>query len=40
MATLWRIWQPSRTHAFDRLQNAGLHHVALLVNSREKLQDI
>ena len=39
LLTLWQI--PSRTPtSFDREENAGLHHIALKVDSKKKLYDL
>jgi len=38
--TLWRVENPSACVDFDRRNNVGLHHVALRVPSREKLDEL
>jgi len=38
MVTLWQLPDPDAARAFDRKANAGLHHLALRVESAEALQ--
>lgn len=35
--TLWQVEDPARATPFDRRQNVGLHHLAMTVESLEKL---
>jgi catechol 2,3-dioxygenase-like lactoylglutathione lyase family enzyme len=36
--TLWQVKDPERATAFDRHQNIGLHHLALRVESLQRLE--
>jgi catechol 2,3-dioxygenase-like lactoylglutathione lyase family enzyme len=37
MITLWQVADPATATGFDRRNNVGLHHLALLVDSQEAL---
>lgn len=38
--TLWQVDRSKAVSAFDRRQNIGLHHLALELESEEKLNDV
>lgn len=40
IVTLWRVEDPATCVDFNRRSNVGLHHLALRVPSREKLDDL
>ena len=40
LLTLWQVKDPARAVPFDRLQNVGLHHLALAVPGRAALDDL
>ena len=40
MLTLWQVADPKNATAFDRHQNVGLHHLAIKVDSEDKLKAI
>ena len=40
MITLWQAADPDNAVAFDRRNNIGLHHVALLVDSQAALDEL
>ena len=40
MITLWQAADPAAATPFDRKSNIGLHHLAIEVESEEKLDEI
>ena len=40
MITLWQVDDPATAVRFDRRNNVGLHHLALLVESQEALESL
>ena len=38
--TLWQVQNPGEVAAFDRRKNLGLHHLALEIDTEEKLQQL
>ncbi len=40
MVTLWAARAPGPAAAFDRERHVGLHHLALAVDSRERLEEL
>jgi len=38
VVTLWQVQSPERAAEFDRRANVGLHHLALAVADRERLE--
>ncbi len=40
MLTLWQVADPGNATAFDRHHNVGLHHLAIKVDSKGKLDEV